>query len=118
LTFILLITGFYKLKNNWKWFIIIPLLLFAVFIIVIGFLFEKMPNEITIKNDTEILYINKINPKKKVIRQEYWTGITGDSPHNDTIQVYELNSSIRIIQKADVKKIDKDTNWIKIAGTR
>lgn len=71
-----------------------------------------MPNQITIKADTEILYINKINSKKKVIRQEYSTGFTGDSYHSDTIRVYELNSSMRIIQKVDLREID--SNWKKV----
>ena len=80
--------------------------------------FSKMPNEIRIKDDTEILYRDKRNSKKKVILQEYWTGFTGDSNHTDTIRVYELNSSIRIIQKADLEEINSDSNWTKIVKTR
>ena len=116
LTFVILMIGLYKFSKSWKWFIIVPLLFLVIFIIIFSIIFNKMPNEITIKEDTEVLYVNKNNPCKKIIRQAYFTGWTGDHYHSDTIRVYELFPSLRIIQGMELKNID--SGWIKILMTK
>ena len=106
-----LFIGLYKLQSNWKWLIVIPLFSFALFAFLLSSFFDKMPNEIRVKEDTEILFLYKNQPRKKIIRQMYWTGFTGDRYHSDTIRVYELNSSLRIIRKANLDELD--SNWIR-----
>ena len=111
--FLLVTIGLFKLKTHWKWLIIIPFTLLFVLIAVLGFLFRDMPNEINIKDDTEILYVNKRNPKKKIVLQEYSTGFLGDSFHRDTIHTFQLSPSLRIVWRADLDDID--SSWMKVS---
>ena len=69
-----------------------------------------------IKEDSEGLYIHKLDTKKKVIRQEYWVGITGDSYRCDTIYVCELHPALRLIQKTNLQEID--SSWSKVEKTK
>ncbi|MEI6950117.1 hypothetical protein V9K67_23225 [Paraflavisolibacter sp. H34] len=107
----LLVFGLYKLRSNWKWLFMLPVFFFLLVVTVIEFLLPDFPNQITIKEDTEILFVDRSNKNKKIIRQAFWTGFTGDSYHSDTIEVNEINAYFRI--SACVRSDTLGSNWIK-----
>jgi hypothetical protein len=105
----ILIFGLYKLQNDWKWFFILPLALFGI-IYFFGTFYFPFPNEITVKEDTEVLYVNSSNNNKKIVRQAYWTGVTGSSYHSDTLVVNDFCPWLRLVRPAQTSKIDNA--WI------
>ena len=108
---VVLIIGIHRVKSNFKWIILVPFVLFIVGSAVFAVLFSSIPNGITIKSDTEILLVHKDNPNKKIIRQDYWTGLLADSHHSDTIMVYEFNKYFRYREK--IKQLPVENKWLK-----
>ncbi|WP_225000407.1 hypothetical protein [Cesiribacter sp. SM1] len=111
LTTVILIISFYKFRQAWKWMLILPLSVFSL-VHTSGMLFlSPLPNEITVKEDTEVLFSKAPNMKEKIIVQQYWLGITGDSFISDTVQVYELCELFRISRPVSLTDVNDD--WIR-----
>lgn len=112
---VVLTLGLIKLQNVWKWILIIPLGLFS-FIYILGTFLFTMPNEITVKEDTEVLFVNSANKNKKIIVQVYWTGVTGSNYNSDTLIVNEFSPWLRFVRPVQTSKIDN--SWIRASKLR
>ena len=112
LILVVFILGICRLKSNFNWIILIPFILFVLTGAVFAALFSSIPNEITIKSDTEILLINRDNHNKKIIRQEYLTGLLGENYHSDTITVNEFSQYFRYRER--IKQLPDENYWLKL----
>lgn len=98
-------------SRRWKRLMVIPVGLFLIFYVCFLLVLNsiEMPHEIPVKADTQILYVDKDDNRKKIVIQEYWTGITGANYNADTISVYEFSSCLRLSRRMnnrDAAKIE------------